>query len=94
MSDLTKLALCLLGVNLLCFLIFGLDKVLAVRRRRRVPEAALLTLCLLGGSVGGMAAMSLFRHKTDARAHPGFVWGVPLIFLAQLGLGFFLTLGG
>ena len=77
-------ALCLLGVNLMTFLLFGLDKLLARKRQRRVPEATLLTLAFLGGSPGAMLGMVLFHHKTDARAHPGFVWGIPVMFLLEL----------
>lgn len=77
-------ALCLLSVNLFSFLLFGLDKLLALLHRRRIPEATLLTLSFLGGSVGAMLGMTLFHHKTDARAHPGFVWGVPAMFLLEL----------
>ena len=85
-------ALCLLGINALTFLIYGLDKLLAVKHRRRIPEATLLTLAFLTGNIGAMLGMALFRHKTDARAHPGFVWGVPAMFLAELGLGVYLIL--
>lgn len=85
--DYITIALCLLGLNLLSFLIFALDKLLARKRRRRIPEAVLLALSLLGGSVGAMFAMSLFHHKTDASAHPAFTWGIPLFFLMQLALG-------
>lgn len=77
-------ALCLLGINLLTFLFYGLDKLLAVKRRRRIPEATLLTLSFLAGSVGAMLGMALFHHKTDARAHPSFVWGVPAMYLFEL----------
>ena len=84
MSSELKIVLCVLGVNLLCFLIFGLDKAFAVRRKRRIPEATLLTLSFLGGSVGAMLGMTVFRHKTDARAHPSFAWGIPAIFLLEL----------
>lgn len=88
-----SIALCILGVNLLSFLIYGLDKLLAIRRMRRIPEASLLTLAVLAGSVGAMLGMLVFHHKTDARAHPAFVWGVPALFLAQLIVGLQLTGG-
>ena len=88
------IALCLLGVNAMTLLVYGLDKALAKGRRRRVPESALLTLAFLGGSVGAMLGMVCFRHKTDARAHPAFVWGVPLLFLAQLALCAWAAAGG
>lgn len=93
MSDQLTITLCLLAVNVLAWLIFGLDKRLAVKHKRRVPEATLLTLAFLGGSVGAMFAMTLFRHKTDARAHPAFVWGIPAMFLLQLAAGLWLTRG-
>ena len=83
MTTSIQIALCVLGVNLLSWLLYGLDKLLAIRRKRRV----------LGGSVGAMLGMALFHHKTDARAHPAFAWGVPLFFLAQLGAALWLTRG-
>lgn len=53
-----------LGVNLVTFLLFGLDKWLAGSERRRVPEAHLLWLTALSGALGAWIAMSVFRHKT------------------------------
>ena len=82
--NLITIAEILLGVNLFTFLIFGLDKLLAVKHRWRIPEATLLTLSFLAGSIGAMLGMALFRHKTDARAHPAFVWGVPAFFLIEM----------
>ncbi len=90
--DLTRIGLILSAVNLVTLLLFGLDKLLAVRQRRRVPEAVLLTWCFLFGSLGGMLGMALFRHKTNPSRHPGFVFGVPLMFLIQLGAAFWLLL--
>ncbi len=86
MSPTERWTLCLLGINLLSLLVFGLDKLLALGRRRRVPELVLLSLSLPGGSLGAMTAMALFHHKTNARAHPAFVWGIPGVFLAELAL--------
>ena len=93
MSTQTKLVLCLLAINLLSFLVYGLDKALAVKKKRRVPEATLLSLSVLAGSIGAMFGMALFRHKTDARAHPAFVWGVPVIYLLQLAAAGYLIEG-
>ncbi len=84
MSVPVSAALCLLGINLLSLLLFGLDKLLARRKRWRIPELSLLTLSVLGGSIGAMGGMVLFRHKTDAGAHPAFVWGIPAVFLLEL----------
>ena len=54
-----------LGVtSALAFILFGWDKYLARRHRRRIPEAALLGCALMGGSAGALAGMLLFHHKT------------------------------
>ena len=86
-----RLILCVLALNLLTFLLFGADKLRAKRHRWRIREATLLTLSVFGGSVGAMAAMYLFRHKTNAKRHPAFAWGIPLAFLGQLALLLWLT---
>ena len=69
------------AVNLVTLIIYGWDKFCAKKRRRRVPEATLLILAAIGGSIGAMAAMRLFRHKT---LHLKFKYGVPLIFVLQI----------
>lgn len=84
MSSELIIVLCVLAVNLLTLMIFGLDKAFAVGRKRRIPEATLLTFSVLGGSVGAMLGMAAFHHKTDARAHPLFVWGIPAVFILEL----------
>lgn len=52
------------ALNLLAFLAFGLDKGLARRGGRRIPEARLLLLAFLSGIAGAWAGMEVFRHKT------------------------------
>lgn len=55
----------MLGASLLAFALFGLDKLLAGRPgQRRIPELHLVLLGALGGWVGGLLGMLLFRHKT------------------------------
>src|SRR5690349_18553156 len=54
-----------LGLGLSTFLIYGYDKLRAVRGGRRVPESALLALSLIGGALGGWAGMLVWRHKTQ-----------------------------
>ena len=79
----TPLYVYLGAMNLLCFLLMGADKSRARRGARRIPEATLLLFAILGGSVGGILGMLLFRHKTR---HAAFALGLPLILLAQLAL--------
>jgi len=73
----------LLLLNVGAVLVMGWDKFQAQRQGRRVPERTLFLLALGGGSVGCLAGMYGFRHKTR---HASFVWGMPLILLAQLSL--------
>jgi uncharacterized membrane protein YsdA (DUF1294 family) len=54
----------LVGINLTAFGYYGFDKYRARAGGRRVPEAVLHGLALLGGSAGAWAGMRSFRHKT------------------------------
>ena len=71
----------LLAVNVLTFIVYGVDKWKAQRGRWRVPEATLMGLAALGGSVGAWLAMQLFRHKTQKKK---FRYGVPVLFVLQV----------
>ena len=73
----------LAAVNLVTFTVYGVDKAKARRGAWRVPEKTLFLLPLLGGSVGALLGMLVVRHKTK---HWYFVWGIPLILLAQIAL--------
>lgn len=63
------------------FLVYGLDKLYAIRHDWRISEKALLLWAAAGGSPGALLAMVIFRHKIRDRK---FTVGVPLIFLAQI----------
>lgn len=76
----------LLAVNLLTFATYGIDKYKARHARWRVREISLLLLAALGGSIGALLGMHLFRHKTQ---HKKFRYGVPLILLAQVAVAVF-----
>lgn len=82
MSDIHKIsAVYLLVVNIAAFAVYGWDKMCAKRGMWRVPEKILLLLAFLGGSVGAMVGMAIFRHKA---LHLKFRYGVPLILILQL----------
>ena len=72
--------------------VMGSDKRRAIRGARRVPEARLFLLALLGGGIGGLLGMYAFRHKTR---HLHFVIGFPLIAAVQiLAALYLLRMGG
>ena len=83
----TVLLVWLAVINLVTFAIYGIDKAKAKRGAWRVPEKTLFLLPLLGGSLGALLGMRVFHHKTK---HWYFVWGIPLILLAQLALAVWL----
>lgn len=70
----------LLLINAAGLLLMLIDKQKAKKRRWRIPEATLLTVAALGGSLGSLAGMYLFHHKTRK---PKFSFGVPMILIAQ-----------
>ena len=68
-------------VNLIGFALMGIDKYKAKKRAFRIPEATLFTVAIIGGSIGSIAGMYTFRHKTR---HWYFVYGIPAILVVQL----------
>lgn len=77
----------LIGVNLLTFFVFGLDKLKARKGKWRIPEATLIWMSVAGGSAGALLGMCLFRHKTQKRK---FTLGIPVILIVQVVLVYFL----
>ena len=71
----------LMLMNACACIIMLTDKQRAKNKRWRIPEVTLLGSALLGGSVGALVGMYLFRHKTR---HPKFTLGIPLIIVAQI----------
>ena len=71
----------LLIINAFAFLLMLIDKRKAQKNKWRIPEKTLFASAILGGSLGAMAGMYTFRHKTQ---HLRFVIGIPLILTAQL----------
>jgi uncharacterized membrane protein YsdA (DUF1294 family) len=77
----------LLAINVVAFLLYGIDKYKAVHHLWRIPESVLLLTVVIGGGLGAMTGMKYFRHKTQ---HLKFRVGVPLIVLCQVGLIMYL----
>lgn len=71
----------LLIINIVTFLSMGIDKYKAKKGKWRIQEKTLLTLVVLGGGIGGIAGMYVFRHKTQK---PRFFIGFPLIMIMQI----------
>ena len=75
------LAYYLLGINAVTFIVYGIDKYKAKKARWRIPEATLLLLAVLGGSIGAWMGMKVWHHKTK---HKKFKYGIPAILLIQI----------
>jgi len=83
----TILIIYLIIINMSAFIIFGIDKRRAIKNRWRIAESTLFLLALIGGSIGAEAGMYIFHHKTK---HLRFVIGIPLIFILQVVIVFFI----
>ncbi len=54
----------LIIINIIEFILMGLDKLFSIKKMYRIPEIVLLIIPFLGGSIGGILGMYIFRHKT------------------------------
>ena len=77
------IALYLIIVNIVGFALMGNDKKRARKHMFRIPEAALFTVAIIGGSLGSIIGMKVFRHKTR---HWYFTYGIPFILLLQIAV--------
>ena len=78
----------LAALNLIAYILMGLDKWKARRGAWRIPEKTLFLAALLGGALGGTVGMHLFHHKTR---HWYFRFGFPILLVLQLLLAGFLA---
>ena len=78
----------LVVVNVLAFALYGIDKYKAKAGAWRIPEKTLLGIAVLGGSVGAIAGMKTFHHKTK---HWYFRYGLPALLAIQLAAVYFLA---
>lgn len=84
------IAACLIVINLVTFIVYGIDKRRARMHSRRIPERTLMWLAVLGGSIGAYLAIHIFRHKTK---HRKFMLGVPAIMVVQLAIAALFAMG-
>lgn len=68
-------------ITIVAFVLMGIDKHKAKKGAYRIPEASLFITALLGGSIGSVAGMLVFHHKTQ---HWYFQVFMPLIALLQM----------
>ena len=78
----------LIVINVLTFLVYGIDKWKAKQGSWRISEATLLTLAVIGGSIGALLGMQVWHHKT---MHKKYKYGLPLILSAQIALIYFIN---
>lgn len=70
-------------INVITFIVYGIDKLKAKKSWRRISESKLLWLAFMGGSFGAWGGMQVWRHKT---LHKKFRYGVPAFMLLHIGL--------
>lgn len=71
----------LLVLNIIGFIMMGIDKRRAKKGKWRISEARLMLCVVFGGSIGAFLGMKCFRHKTK---HPKFYVGIPVILVVQV----------
>ena len=71
----------LIAINIVTFLVYGIDKWKAKQGSWRISETTLLILAVIGGSIGALLGMKVWRHKTQ---HKKFKYGLPLILIIQI----------
>ena len=78
----------LIVINILTFAVYGIDKWKAKQGSWRISEETLLMLAVIGGTIGALLGMQVWRHKT---MHLKFKYGLPLILLAQIALMYLIS---
>ena len=80
----------LIFINIVTFLVYGIDKWKAKQGSWRISEATLLMLAVIGGTIGALLGMQVWCHKTMHK-HKKFKYGLPLILLAQIALIYLIS---
>lgn len=71
----------LIVINIVTFLVYGIDKWKAKQGSWRISEATLLILAVIGGSIGALLGMRVWHHKT---MHKKFKYGIPAILMIHI----------
>lgn len=87
MNIATAIAVYIVVITLVGFLIMGIDKRKAIKDKWRIPEKTLFIVAAIGGSLGCIAGMLTFHHKTKKWY---FMLGMPLILIIQLLLAYII----
>ncbi|MBO4808789.1 MAG: DUF1294 domain-containing protein [Lachnospiraceae bacterium] len=87
MKPILILLVYLVIINIVGFAMMGIDKKKAKKRSFRIPEASLFIIAVIGGSLGSIAGMYFFKHKTR---HWYFVYGMPAILVLHIILALVL----
>ena len=77
----------LLFINIITFMMYGIDKLKAKKGKWRISEATLLMIAVIGGSIGAWVGMRIWHHKT---MHKKFRYGIPTIIIMQIALVVYL----
>ena len=81
-----------LSLNVFSFIITAFDKVLAIKKHKRISEKWLLMLVAFGGTIGALLAMLIFRHKTSKKSYLWKFWGIVLFQFLPVFLLFYYQL--
>ena len=73
----------LITINIISFILYGLDKYKAIHNKWRIPEMVLISISFLGGGVGSILGIIIFRHKTKKLK---FSVGLPTILISEVAL--------
>lgn len=79
----------LITVNIVSFILYGVDKYKAKRGKWRISEATLLAMAIIGGSIGAWTGMKVWHHKT---MHKKFAIGVPIVLVLQVAFAIYFLI--
>ena len=68
-------------INIISFIIMGYDKYSAIKNKWRIKEKTLFSFAFIGGSLGILLGMIIFRHKTKKRH---FIYLIPLLLIINI----------